>query len=123
MRWRWQMASLESRLAELCGQTRWPETPDVIPRVVAAIEAERASARAPEPRRARPRWLRPLPALPTALLVLLAATAAVPPARSAVLRLLGIKGATIHRVERLPHARTGAPLHLGSPTSRAEAQR
>jgi hypothetical protein len=115
------MGSLESRLAELRAQTSWPATPDVVPRVLAAIDAERAAGVVPPA--TRKRWLRPLPALGIALLLLLAATAAVPPARSAVLRWLGIKGTTIHRVERLPHATTGAPLHLGSPTSLAAAQR
>ena len=110
------MAPLEDRLEALRRDAAWPETPDLVPSVLAAIRAERAAA--PEPRR-RVAGLR---AAAAALAVALIATAAVPPARSTVLRWLGIKGAPVHRVTSLPPARTDAPLHLGAPATLADAQ-
>ncbi len=90
------MSELETRLAEL--SVEWPPTPEVAARVRARVEAEPAR---------RPRRLRAAFALPLALLALaVGGVAAVPSARSAVLRWLGIEGV---RIERVPQAPTPAP--------------
>jgi hypothetical protein len=94
------VSELETRLAEL--DVDWPPAPDVAARVRARVEAE------PRGRRLRPAW-----AVALAVLVLGGGVAAVPPARSAVLRWLGIEGV---RIERVPTAPTAAPspsLDLG----------
>jgi hypothetical protein len=94
------MSEIENRLAEL--DVKWPPAPDVAARVRARVEAE------PRRRRLRPAW-----AVALAVLVLGGGVAAVPPARSAVLRWLGIEGV---RIERVPSAPTAAPsptLDLG----------
>ena len=88
------MSELETRLAEL--RVEWPPEPDVAGRVRARLES------APQPRR---RW-RQAWAVALAILVLGAGVAAVPPARSAVLRWLGIEGV---RIERVPVSPTPAP--------------
>jgi hypothetical protein len=114
---------LESRLADLAAHVELPPEPDVAARVRARVAAEPAH---------RGRWSRPLPlrrvrglrpafALPLALLALvLGGVAAVPSARSAVLRWLGIEGV---RIERVPVAPTPAPsatgLDLGERTTLA----
>jgi hypothetical protein len=102
------MNDVDRELRRLAEELEWPPTPDVAGAVRARIDA------APAPPR---RWwypvarLRPAVALP-ALALVLAATAAVPPARSAILRLLGIEaGERIVRTDRPPVAprRPGAP--------------
>ena len=88
------MSELETRLAEL--RVEWPPEPDVAARVRTRLETE------PRPRRfRRPAW-----AVALAILVLGGGVAAVPSARSAVLRWLGIEGV---RIERVPEAPTPAP--------------
>ena len=113
------MSELETRLAEL--PVEWPPTPDMAARVRARVEAE-------PPRRAPRSWplhptrrLRPAVAVPLALLALAAGgVAAVPSARSAVLRWLGIEGVRIERVpERPTPAPTTSPLDLGERTTLA----
>jgi hypothetical protein len=99
------VSELETRLAEL--RVEWPPEPDVAPRVRARIEAE------PRRRRFRPAW-----AVALAILVFGGGVAAVPSARSAVLRWLGIEGV---RIERAPQTPTPAPstspaLELGEPS-------
>ena len=75
------------------------------------------------PRLERRRQLpwRPLAIALAVLVVALAAALAVPSARSAILRFLGIEGVTVQRVDRLPQA---APLGtLGDRTTMAAARR
>ena len=105
--------SLETRLSELA--VEWPPEPDVAARVRARLEAEPA-----EPAR-RSRRLRPAIAVPLALLALaVGGVAAVPSARSAVLRWLGIEGVKIERVPEAPTpAPTASPLDLGERTTLA----
>jgi hypothetical protein len=87
------MSEIETRLAEL--DVEWPPAPDVAARVRARVEA------VPRRRRLRPAW-----AVALAILVLGGGVAAVPSARSAVLRWLGIEGV---RIERVPSNPTPAP--------------
>jgi hypothetical protein len=117
------MTSPEEALEALRRNGDWPDTPDVVPRVVDVIRAERSAQSAPRRQRTRRPATARLRLVGTALATLLIATAALPPARSAVLRWLGIKGAPVHRVTTLPPARTSAPLHLGEPVSLGTAQR
>ena len=56
------------------------------------------------------------------LVVGIAATMAVPDARTAVLRFLGIKGASVIRVDELPPAAT-APTEFGESVGISEAER
>jgi hypothetical protein len=105
---------METRLADLAAHVELPPAPDLATRVRARVEVE-------PPRRA---WrLRPALAVPLALLALsVGGVAAVPSARSAVLRWLGIEGV---RIERVPKAPTPAPtssapgLELGERTTLA----
>jgi hypothetical protein len=104
------VSEIETRLAEL--DVAWPPAPDVAARVRARVEAE------PRPRRFRPAW-----AVALAILVLGGGAAAVPSARSAVLRWLGIEGV---RIERVPVNPTPAPsatplLDLGERTRLTDA--
>ena len=87
---------LEQRLAALAAEIEFPPTPDLAPAVAA-----RVAPSAPRRRRARP--ARRSLALALAALALLAAAAgAVPAVRDAVGDLLGLDGATVERVPRLP---------------------
>jgi hypothetical protein len=84
--------------------------------------AERDLAAAVRARLApRPRRRRALVLVLAALVLALAVAFAVPPARSAILRFLHLRGARIQRVDRLPEVRTRAPLDLGIPVSLADA--
>jgi hypothetical protein len=103
---------LEAELRALA--VDWPKTPDL-----EATVRERL-AEAP----ARRSWLRPLA---VALAVLVVAAGAVlalsPGARSALLELFRIKGATVTRVDELPPVRGGETLDLGERVSLDAAER
>jgi hypothetical protein len=101
---------IETRLAEL--DVEWPPAPDVAARVRARVESE------PRSRRFRPAW-----AVALAILVLGGGAAAVPSARSAVLRWLGIEGVRIERVPVNPTpAQSATPLlGLGERTRLTDA--
>jgi hypothetical protein len=109
------MADLERELREL--RIEWPPTPDL----AAAVRPHLA----PRPRR-RPRAAR----LALAAVLLLGGAMAVEPARSAILEVLGLKGARIERREpaataapRAPGARLGEGLGLGRPVTLERARR
>lgn len=105
------MSELESRLDDLAAHLELPPEPDLAARVRVRVEAE-----AEPPHRA---WLRrPAFAVPLALLALtVGGVAAVPSARSAVLRWLGIEGVKIERVPVAPTpAPSASPLDLGERT-------
>jgi hypothetical protein len=109
------MTALELQLVELGRDLDVPEAPDLAPAVMARI--------APRPlRRVTRRWL-----LAVALVVVAAigATLAIPPARSAFLRILHIGGEEIHVVEKLPNVEPELNLEvaLGSRITLAEAER
>src|SRR4051812_383693 len=103
------MAELEPQLRALAAELEWPATPDLATSVRPRLERGRQLP-----------W-RPLAIALAVLVVALAAALAVPSARSAILRFLGIEGVTVQRVEKLPQA---APLGtLGDRTTMAAAGR
>jgi len=107
------MSDLERALVALGGELDVPDAPDLAPRVLARI--------APRPRRE----LRRLGlAAALVLLAALAATLAIPDARSALLRALHVGGATVELVDELPEVRADAALEpkLGLAVSLEEAR-
>jgi hypothetical protein len=111
--------ALERDLRALAAAIEWPPPADLEAAVMARLE--------PRPATAPRRLLRALPASPlalaaAALLVLLVAAALVPPARSAILRVLGLThAARIVRVDRVPRV-SQANLDLGARTTLAAAR-
>ncbi|MEA2146963.1 MAG: hypothetical protein QOG59_2550 [Solirubrobacteraceae bacterium] len=105
---------LEQRLLELGTRLQQPETPDLTPGVL---------ARLPERRMRGARTVRRTLALAFAVVLLAASVAlAVPATRHAILRVLGLRGVSIERVEHLPPLPAGAGgLGLGKriPVARA----
>jgi len=104
------MPELEGALRELGRELVFPETPALAPAVAARLRT---------PRPARRRLL--LVALAALALALLAALA-VPSARTAILELFRLDGATIRRVDRLPPVPPRAALRLGELVSLAQAR-
>jgi hypothetical protein len=109
-------ATLEQELRELSAALAWPEAPDVTDVIRSRIEA------APPRERRRPR--RHQLAIGLAVLVaVVAATLAVPQARSAILRALGIGNVRVELVEDLPPTAPRSDLSLlGVPVSLDEAR-
>jgi hypothetical protein len=103
------MTNLDHELRRLAPFVELPPERDLAPAVRARIGAWRP----------RPSKL----VLVLALLVVAVVVAfAVPPARSAILRWLGLGNARIEFVDRLPNAPVRGALDLGSRTSLAEAR-
>jgi hypothetical protein len=100
--------NLEAALRQLGSELEFPSEPQVAGRVAARIAARR---------RRRP-WLLALAAAVVAIAVALA----VPPARSALLRFFGLKGATIERIEERPVFQQHSNRKLGRPVTLAEAR-
>jgi hypothetical protein len=107
------MAELDLALLELGRQVEFPPTPDL---------ASAVRRRLGVPRR-QTWWQRPVVIAVAVLVVALAAVFAVPPARTAILDWLGINGARITRVDKLPPAPTIGNLDLGERITLAEARR
>ncbi|HEY7197614.1 MAG TPA: hypothetical protein VH306_10530 [Gaiellaceae bacterium] len=105
------MPDLERDLRALGAELLVPPAPDVAPAVGARLAAERAP---------RPRVGRPLVLALAALAIALAAALAVPQARTAILELLHIRGASVERVPTIS-GRTQSPLALGERVSPSEA--
>lgn len=100
------MNELERALMALGRELAVPEAPDLLPAVLAGIESK--PARRPQPRR----WVL---AVAVVVLAALAATLAIPDARSALFRVLHIGGERIELVDDLPAvspAPTGLDLDL-----------
>jgi hypothetical protein len=107
------VSDLELELREL--RVEWPETPDI----AGALEGRLS---APPARR---RWRLDRPAWQIAVAataVIIAVVMAVPPARSAVLDLLGFGSVRIVREEPRP-SRFGSGLGLGEPVTLEQARR
>jgi hypothetical protein len=108
-----ERAELERNLNALARELEWPPTPAFDELVL-------------EPRdmRERRRRTRPLVLALAALVLGIAIAFAVPPARSAILRFLHLRGVTIERVHRLPPAEErDLRATLGAPATRAAAER
>jgi hypothetical protein len=108
------MTELERALVVVGHELDVPATPDLAPAVLAGLNRSR--------RAGRPRWAL---AVALAVLALLAATLAIPDARSALLRILHIGGESIEFVDELPpvQAQPDLGLILGQRVSLAEARR
>ena len=104
------MPELERTLRELGRELSFPATPDL-----PALVGERL--------RRRRRWNRPLGLALAVLAVALAGILLVPSARTSLLELLRLRGATIERVDVLPAVRPPGRLALGLRVSLAEAER
>jgi hypothetical protein len=106
---------LLDELEFLAGAVDWPPTPDLVAAVAARVAAQPRAGTPPARRwTARPGlgW-----AL-AAVLAALVAVAAIPPARSAVLRLVGLtKGERIVRVEHPPPPAPEGDIDLGATVS------
>jgi hypothetical protein len=107
------LPDLERDLALLAVFVDMPEERDL-------VSAVRARLR--QPSRRQVPWRRAAGIAALVLVVGVAATMAVPDARTAVLRFLGIKGATVIRVDDLPPAATKPP-EFGESVQLAEAER
>jgi hypothetical protein len=106
------VTELERSLRRLGEQLAFPETPAVADAVLRRLEAEGA------PRRRARR--RPLVVALAVLALALAAAMAVPAARTAILELFRLRGATVERVDTLPPVAeldpaTARALELGRP--------
>jgi len=116
------MTELEQALITLGRELEVPESPDVVPAVLARIERRGIETRAPRSPR---RWAA---VVAFAALAALAATLAVPEARSSLFRFLHIGGERIEFVDELPSVSPdpeGIDLDvvLGDRVSLAEARR
>jgi hypothetical protein len=109
------LSELELELREL--RVDWPETPDIAGAVAGRLAAAPAPARWRR-RLDRPAWQ--LAVAATALII--AVVMAVPPARSAVLELLGFGSVRIVREEPRP-SRFAQGLALGTPVTLEQARR
>jgi hypothetical protein len=106
------MTELERALVQLGQGLAFPEAPDVS----AALERRLAAERTPRFRQRR----RTLAIALAVVALAVAAAFAVPPARTAILELFGIRGASVQRVDTLPPAPkvdplTARQLELGTP--------
>jgi hypothetical protein len=110
------MAELERELRALGGELDFQREPDL-------VSAVRRRIAGTPPRRAFA-FRRPAVALAfAAAVVAIAAAFAVPPARTAILDVLGIGGEEVELVERLPERPVRGRLVLGDRVSLAEASR
>jgi len=105
------MAELEHDLRSLAALVELPAKRDLWPGVEARLAA----------RPGRP-WLRPVVAALVAAALAIGIAFAVPPARSAILRFLGLEGVSIVRVDKLPPADTH-PAVIGTPTTLAGVEK
>ncbi len=114
------MRDLERELRAL--RVEWPATPDLAAAIAPRLAAEPQDGHVRTPRRRSRRW-----AIVAAVLALLGGVAAVEPARSAILELFGLDGATIERRETPPAVPNrasplGSELGLGERVSVAQAR-
>src|SRR5215831_8824456 len=114
------MADLDLELRELGRELAFPPTPDLAAKVRAKLEAAPRSS-------PRTRLLRPSRrTIAIALAVVAVAVGiafAVPPARTAILRVFGVGGVRIRLVDKLPERRLDGARIFGTPVTLAEARR
>jgi hypothetical protein len=110
------MPELEVALRELGRDVAFPATPDLATTVGRRLRDE------PAVRLRRLRLPRPLAIALAVVALALAVALAVPPARSALLRFFGIRGATIERVERRPTFDMTTNRRLGIPVTLDQAR-
>jgi hypothetical protein len=108
------MTELERQLAGLGAAIEWPPEPDLRAHVRARVD---------EPAEALLPWRRTLVVAFTLLVVAVAAAFAVPPARTAILRWLGLEHVKVVRVDELPPTRRLEATDLGERTTLATARR
>jgi hypothetical protein len=108
------LPDLERELRALAGFVDLPGERELVPAVRARLGQAQARRLVP--------WRRIAGVAALVLVVGLAATMAVPDARTAVLRFLGLKGVTVIRVDELPPAST-TPHVFGESVSLAGARR
>jgi hypothetical protein len=104
------MPELDAVLRELGRHVEFPPTPNLAPAVRRRLGERRS-------------WRRPLALALAALVVAIGASLAVPAARTAILDWLGLRGAHIVRVQKLPPAPVIGNLDLGRAVTLDEARR
>ena len=102
------MPELDVALRELGRQVEFPPTPDIAASIRGRLERPR-------------RWLRPAAIALAVLVVAIGAAFAVPPARTAILDWLGLRGVSIVRVDELPPTSPVGRLDLGRRVTLGEA--
>jgi hypothetical protein len=102
------MPELDAALRELGRQIEFPPTPDLASQLRERLERPR-------------RWRRPLAVALAVLVVAVGAVLAVPPARTAILDWLGLRGVSIVRVDELPPTSPVGRLDLGRRVTLEEA--
>jgi hypothetical protein len=106
------LAELERELYALAAYAGFPADRDLVPAVRARLETRRQLP-----------WRRIASVAALVLVIGVAATMAVPDARTAVLRFFGLKGVTVIRVEHLPPAPPPSQAFFGEAVTLAEAER
>jgi hypothetical protein len=102
------MPELDVALTELGRQVEFPPTPDLASAIRGRLERPR-------------RWRRPVAIALAVLVVAVGAVLAVPPARTAILDWLGLRGVSIVRVDELPPTPAVERLELGRKITPQEA--
>jgi hypothetical protein len=108
------MAELERELLAVGRRLDWPAEPDLAPRVRARLDA---------PVEPLVPWRRTLVIAVALLAVAIAAAFAVPSARTAILRWLGLSHVRVVHVDTLPPTRRLTENDLGTQTTLAAAER
>ncbi len=101
---------IERELRALAAYVDFPDDRDLAPAVLARLAS-------------RPKRRRTAVLVLAALAVALGIAFAVPPARSAILRVFHLQGVRIEYVDRLPEVTTAGPLDLGVRLPLADAER
>jgi hypothetical protein len=110
------MAELERRLELLGREVAYPPTPNLATAVARRLRAGEAPRHRLSPRAALAL------AVAAGLLLAAGAIAAVPPARDAVLDLVGLRGVSVERTTTPPRAPVAERLRLGEPSSLSAAR-
>ena len=122
------MAELDVALRELGRQVEFPPTPDLATAVRGRLDVQVRAGwrslfrRAPSADAEKPRrWGRLVAVALAVLVVAVGAVLAVPPARTAILDWLGLRGVSIVRVDELPPTAPVGRLDLGRRATLEEA--